>query len=877
MDNTSSSVYNHEIIESEIYNFWIKNNLFTSFPDNNKAYTIIMPPPNVTGSLHIGHILNNVIQDVLWRTAKMNKFNSCWVPSTDHASIATETKVMQELLTRGIDRNKLGKKKFISYIKSWCYKNIENIQNELKSIGVSCDWNRFKFTMDKDLSDSVKKVFIDLYNRKLIYRGYRVINWDCQALTSISDEEVYYKKILTKLYYIRYKLDGLNEYVIIATTRPETIFGDTALCIHPDDKRYSYLYNQKAIVPIINRKIPIILDKYVNSDFGTGCLKVTPAHDVDDYNIAIKHNLEIINIFNRDGTTNENTSKYKNIDRFVCRKMVIEKLLKLNLLFKVEDYSCNISLSQRTHTVIEPMISVQWFLKLKDISHDVLSFILNDKINLYPNKFKNIFLNWLNNLKDWNISRQLWWGHNIPVYYYGNGLQDYVVASNKKEAIDKIKIIHGSNKKFFIKQDTDVLDTWFSSWILPISLFNGILKPDNYEFKYYYPSKILVTGPDIIFFWVIKMMICGYLYTKKMPFNSIYFTGIIRDKNNNKMSKSLGNFPNTTKLINYYGADAVRVSLLLNNSMGNDFIFHENILFQGKEFIDKFWNVFLLIRRWKCDINISTFNHQFLIIKWLKNKFKKLFKFISENIKLFKVNSTFVKIYKFFKYDFCSIFLEIIKIKNSYFLSHKVYNNVLSIYKNILQIFHPYIPFITEKIFLLLFNTNKINNPKSLLSISLPILDFHDQEILDDVSHILKIVKKIRYFRKQFNILFTTKVKLFYNNKNNRYIKYKSLVVKLCNLSDVIFKSYSSIFNDYYYTFNILNYRYYIINNHVSFLQEKNKIINKINYYKCFLIKIRKILKNKNFLKKAPKNIIKKEFKKEQDILKLINSMKKNI
>jgi valyl-tRNA synthetase len=881
MYNFISIKYDHNLDESEIYKFWLQKNCFQSIYDiNNTPYTIIMPPPNVTGRLHMGHMLNNIIQDVLIRRHKMEGLNTCWVPSADHAAIATEMKIMEYLNSKKLSKHDIGRLNFQNLATRWSDQHIMLIKQELQRIGVACDWDRFQFTMDRDLSNSVKKVFIDLHNKKLIYRGYKLINWDFVAQTSISDEELTSKTINDSLYYIKYRLQESDEYIVIATTRPETIFGDVAVCIHPQDERYIKFHNKYVIVPIINKAIPIILDTYVDKNFGSGCLKVTPAHDFNDYNLAIKHDLNIINIFHRNGRLNNICGYYKNTHKNDTKIILIQELKNLNLLIKVEDYIHNVFLSPRTNSIVEPMLSKQWFLKLSCFSKIILECLDQNKVILYPNKFKNIFHHWIINMQDWNISRQLWWGHRIPVYYYGKNLNDYVVASDKKEAMCKIENLKNNSNNYIIEQDKDVLDTWFSSWILPISLFNGILNPTNKEFLYYYPSKILVTGPDIIFFWVIKMMIAGYIYTKKMPFNKIYFTGIIRDKNNNKMSKSLGNFPDTIDLIKKYGADAIRTGLLLNTNMGNDLIFNENICIIGKEFIIKFWNVYLLINKWKKSNTKISPNYHKLIINWLKHNLIKLHKLVKQDIDNLNISKSFIRLYKFFKLDFSSIFLEIIKDKNDYQLSYNVYNNIIFFYKVILHIFHPYIPFITEKISLLLLNKSHINKSDILINNKLLDYDFHDEEVINEFKTVYKIIKYIRYFRKKNHISFNKKLQLFYSDKKNNMLYYKDVIIKLCNLSDVLLCENKRL-TYHYHTFTTLNDTYYINYNNYDndiFLKEyQDNIKNKIKYYEFFLSKIKKLLNNKKFLSNAPKLIIEKEYKKEKDILQKIYLMKNKL
>ncbi|WP_241864362.1 valine--tRNA ligase [Candidatus Shikimatogenerans silvanidophilus] len=708
-------IENFTNIQKEIYNIWLKNNCFFSKKNKKKSYTIIMPPPNVTGDLHIGHILNNSIQDVLIRRNRMKGYNVCWVPGTDHASIATEILMIKKLNKLGLKKEDIGRKKFLIFVKKNVINNKKKIINQLKSIGCSCDWSKIKFSMDSDMNKNVIKFFLKLYEKGLIYRSYDIINWDVVAKTTISDEEIYYKEINGKLYYIKYKTEK-NNFIFVATTRPETIFGDSAIGINPNDKRYYHLHNDRAIIPIINKSIPIILDSSIDINFGTGCMKITPAHDYKDKIIGKKHNLDFINILNLDGTLNENAGKYKGLYIIKSREKIVLELYKKKSILKIENYKYSVGFSSRTNSIVEPILSLQWFIKMKKISISAFKYVVNGKIKFYPKKIENTYFNWLKNIKDWNISRQLWWGHQIPVYYYTfyknkKLITKFVVAENYKKAINKIKKKNIKPEK--IVQDYDVLDTWFSSCIWPISVFDGIKNKNNNDFRYYYPTKDLVTGPDILFFWVTRMIIFGLLFTNKKPFYNVYFTGIVRDKYRKKMSKSLGNYPNTEKLIKKYGSDSIRFFVLFNSIKGKDFIFDEKKCIQGRNFINKIWNSFLLIKSFKKKKYYKINKYEKISFFWIKNKFYQLLQCIEEDFLKFRISDSLLKIYNFFWKNFCSYYLEIIKTKDK-IISYYSFDNNIKLFKKILQIIHPYLPFVTEKIWQLLHD----NNEKKLLILS---------------------------------------------------------------------------------------------------------------------------------------------------------------
>ena len=702
-----SPKYNHIEIEKKWYSYWIKNELFKSIPNDKEPFTIVIPPPNVTGLLHMGHMLNNTLQDILVRRARMLGKNACWVPGTDHASIATEAKVVENLKKKGISKDDISRDEFLKYAWDWTDKYGGGILDQLKKLGCSCDWDRTKFTLDDDMYESVIIAFETLHEKGLIYRGNRMINWDPEAKTTVSDEEVNYVEEDSSLYYIKYLIEDSDIDLQIATTRPETLFGDTAICVNPNDDRYKEIIGKNAIVPICNRRVPIISDPYVDLEFGTGCLKVTPAHDINDYNLGIKHNLDTIDIFNEDAELNSNGLHYEGKDRFIVRKEIEAELKKNDLLIKKENYLHNVGRSERTNAVIEPRLSKQWFLKMDDITKPAIENVLKkDNIKFFPGKFKSTYKHWLENIKDWNISRQLSWGHQIPVFYYGNN-DDYVVAINKKEALKKIN--YNSDNKYSeddLTQDNDVLDTWFSSWLWPISVFDGIRNPNNDEIKYYYPTQDLVTGPDIIFFWVARMIISGYEFRNEKPFSNVYFTGIVRDKLRRKMSKQLGNSPDAIKLIEEYGADSVRVGLMLSSAAGNDLLFDESLCQQGKNFTNKLWNALKLINGWEVDDKKSQPVENKLAINWYNNKFNKTLDLIDKNFNNYRISDVLMSSYRLIWDYFCSWLLEILKPNYGEKIDKESKTALIKLFEKNLKILHPFMPFITEEIYHNIPHTN---------------------------------------------------------------------------------------------------------------------------------------------------------------------------
>jgi valyl-tRNA synthetase len=738
-----ASKYDSKATEDKWYDYWMKNNYFHSEVDDREPYTIVIPPPNVTGVLHMGHMLNNTIQDVLIRRARLKGLNACWVPGTDHASIATEAKVVNKLKEEGIDKNDLTREEFLEHAWEWTHKHGGIILEQLKKLGASCDWERTAFTMDEDLSKSVIKVFVDLHNKGHVYRGYRMVNWDPQAKTTLSDEEVIHVEKEGKLFYLNYKIEGSNDVLTIATTRPETIFGDTAICINPNDERFTHLKGKKAIVPIANRVIPIIEDEYVDVEFGTGCLKVTPAHDENDKMLGDKHNLDVVDIFNDDATLNSNGLHYQGKDRFVARRDIVKELEELEVLVKTETHINKVGTSERTGAVIEPKLSDQWFIKMKELAQPALNAVLEKDVALVPEKFINTYRHWMENVRDWNISRQLWWGHQIPAYYYGDGKEDYVVAETKEEALifakDKSKNQNLSLED--LRQDPDALDTWFSSWLWPMSVFNGILEPDNKEINYYYPTNDLVTAPEILFFWVARMIIAGFEYRGEKPFNNVYLTGIVRDKQRRKMSKSLGNSPDPLMLIDKYGADGIRVGMLLSSPAGNDLMFDEDLCKQGSGFVNKIFNASRLILGWEVDENKEQPDYAKTAIDWYEAKFQNALVELEDHYSKYRMSDALMTTYKLIWDDFCSWFLEMIKPPYGEKIDGTTFKSAVSILENNLKVLHPFVPFISEEIWQ---NISERSTEEALIISQWPEQKETDVSIIEDFNKVTEVISGIR-------------------------------------------------------------------------------------------------------------------------------------
>ena len=846
-------------LESKWYKFWIENKYFQSFPNKKESYTIVIPPPNVTGILHMGHMLNNTIQDILVRKARLQGFNACWVPGTDHASIATEAKVVEKLKKDGINKKDLTREEFLNHAWDWTEKHGGLILEQLKKLGCSCDWSRTKFTLDKEMSESVIKVFVDLFEKDLIYRGYRMVNWDPQAKTTLSNEEVIYEEEQSKIFYIKYKIVDSQEYISVATTRPETIFGDTAIAVNPKDERYLKFKGKKAIIPILNKEIPIISDEYVDLEFGTGCLKVTPAHSENDKIIGDKHNLEIIDVLNDDGTLNEFGLHYEGEDRFLVRSKISKELNKINALIKEEPYLTKVGKSERTKCIIEPKLSEQWFLKMEKISKPALKAVIDDEVKLFPKKFKNTYKNWMENIRDWNISRQLWWGHQIPVYYFSSNKKDFVVAENIDKAIDKARIKSGNLKldKKDLVQESDVLDTWFSSWIWPISVFDGIRNPKNKDFNYYYPTNDLVTGPDILFFWVARMIVSGFEFKKTKPFNSVYFTGLVRDKQGRKMSKQLGNSPDALKLIEDFGADSVRVGLLLSAPAGNDLLFDESLCKQGKNFSNKLWNSFRLVKSWNVINSLKQNELSIAAIEWFENKFDSKLIEIDDHFKKYRISDALMTIYKLVWDDFCSWYLEMVKPSPGNPIDSSTYDSTLLFLEKCLIILHPFMPFITEEI----WSGIKKQVDKPMIIKDWPKSSEINNSFLLDFNHVSNLVTSIRKYRNEKGISFKEKIELF--STFNLKSKNKSIVLKLANSEITEDLSNKDINADSL----IVDSKEYFVNNFSETKDDLKKIEEDLNYNLGFLKSIQFKLNNKRFIDNAPKIVVQNEKKKEEDTM----------
>ena len=867
--------YNAKEIEDKWYDYWMKNNYFHSEVNEKEPYTIVIPPPNVTGVLHMGHMLNNTIQDVLIRRARLQGYNACWVPGTDHASIATEAKVVAKLKAEGIDKNTISREEFMKHAWEWTDNYGGVILNQLKKLGASCDWERTKFTLDEKLYSSVIKSFVDLYNKGLIYRGYRMVNWDPEAKTTLSDEEVIYEEKQGNLYYINYKIEGSDDTLTIATTRPETIFGDSAICINPNDERFTHLKGKKAIVPIVNRVIPIIEDEYVDLEFGTGCLKVTPAHDENDKNLGEKHNLEVIDIFNDDASLNEYGLHYQGKDRFQVRKEFSKELEEKGFLVKTEQHTNKVGTSERTKAVIEPKMSDQWFLKMEDLAKPAIKAVLEtEEVKLFPDKFKNTYSHWMNNIRDWNISRQLWWGHRIPAYYFGNGKEDFVVAETLEEAL-QLAIEKSGNKNLTaedLKQDNDALDTWFSSWLWPMSVFDGINNPDNEEFNYYYPTNDLVTGPDILFFWVARMIIAGYEYTGKKPFNNVYLTGLVRDKQRRKMSKSLGNSPDALKLIEDFSADGVRVGLLLSNAAGNDLMFDEALCQQGKGFGNKIWNAFRLVKGWDVDKNKEQPQSAKIAIDWYKNTFQKTLVEIEDHFSKYRISDALMATYKLIWDDYCSWLLEMVKPPYGEAIDAKTLDEVISLLEDNLKILHPFMPFLTEEIWQ---NITERSIEDALIISTWPAQTEFDQEFIADFEMVKDIISGIRTIRKDKNISFKDTIELSVINNEKLKEDYDSVIAKLGNISAI---NYVTEQQENAISYRVKSNEYFIpMEGAVDVEAEIEKLQEELKYNQGFLKSVEKKLSNERFVNNAPEKVVAMEKQKKADAEAKIEAIEQSL
>ena len=872
--------YSASSVESKWYNYWMEHNYFHSVPDQREPYTIVIPPPNVTGVLHMGHMLNNTIQDVLIRRARLQGKNACWVPGTDHASIATEAKVAAKLKAQGIDKNDLNREEFLKHAWEWTEEYGGVILEQLKKLGCSCDWDRTKFTMDDDMSEAVIKVFVDLYNKGLIYRGYRMVNWDPEAKTTLSDEEVIHVEQQGLLYYLKYQIEGSNETLTIATTRPETIFGDTAICINPDDERFSHLKGKKAIVPICGRVIPIIEDEYVDIEFGTGCLKVTPAHDENDKVLGDKYDLEVVDIFNEDATLNSFGMHYEGQDRFAVRKAIAKELEDKGLLLKTENHINKVGTSERTKAVIEPRLSDQWFLKMEELAQPAIDAVLtNGEVKLFPKKFENTYRHWMENIRDWNISRQLRWGQQIPAYYYGDGKEDFVVAENIDLALElakkKLSVISSEAEKSLtiedLKQDSDALDTWFSSWLWPISVFDGIRNPENEEIKYYYPTNDLVTGPDILFFWVARMIIAGYEYKDERPFENVYLTGLVRDKQRRKMSKSLGNSPDALKLIEDYGADGVRVGLLLSAAAGNDLMFDESLCNQGRGFANKIWSAFYLTTLWEVK-DIEQPESSKVALEWYQSKFQAALTEIEDHFSKYRLSDALMVIYKLIYDDFCGWMLEMVKPAYQQPIDSKTYREVMSIFEDNLKIVHPFMPFITEDIWQ---RIEERSSEDALIIAKYPEVKAFDSQLISDFETVKDVVSGIRTIRKEKNIAFKDAIELMVLNNESFDSKYNAVISKMGHISEV--KTVSEPVEGAL-TFRVLSNEYFIpMEGSIDVEAEIEKLNEELKYTEGFLKSVQGKLKNERFVNNAPEQVVASEKKKEADALAKIETLKSSL
>ena len=870
------SKYDASQVETKWYSYWMKHNYFHSEPDEREPYTIVIPPPNVTGVLHMGHMLNNTIQDVLIRRARLQGKNACWVPGTDHASIATEAKVVAKLKEQGIDKNDLSREEFLKHAWDWTHEYGGVILEQLKKLGCSCDWDRTKFTMDDDMSEAVIKVFVDLYNKGLIYRGYRMVNWDPEAKTTLSDEEVIYEEKQGNLYYLNYNIEGSSDTLTIATTRPETIFGDTAICINPNDERFAHLRGKKAIVPICNRVIPIIEDEYVDMEFGTGCLKVTPAHDENDKNLGDKHKLEVIDIFNEDASLNSFGLHYQGKDRFVVRKEIVKELEANGVLVKTETHINKVGTSERTKAIIEPRLSDQWFLKMEELVKPAIEAVLAEDadIRLFPKKFENTYRHWMENIRDWNISRQLLWGQLIPAYYYGDGKEDFVVAETIDEALllakQKTNNQHLTTKD--LRQESDALDTWFSSWLWPMSVFDGIRNPENDDIKYYYPTNDLVTGPDILFFWVARMIIAGYEYKGQKPFQNVYLTGLVRDKQRRKMSKSLGNSPDALKLIEEYSADGVRVGLLLSSAAGNDLMFDEALCQQGKGFGNKIWNAYRLVDGWEINETIPQPNSSKIAIDWYQSKFQKALIEIEDHFSKYRLSDALMAIYKLIYDDFCGWLLEMVKPAYQQPIDAITYKAIISIFEENLKIVHPFMPFLTEDIWHYIADRAP---EKALIVAKWPEAKPVNEALITEFEFASEVISGIRNIRKQKNIAFKDAIGFSVINNEKSSTTFDDVIAKLGNLESI---NYVNEAVDGALTFRAKSNEYFIpMAGSIDVEAEIKKLTEELNYTEGFLKSVQKKLSNERFVAGAPEEVIANERNKEADALAKIETLKASL
>ncbi|MCF0200550.1 MAG: valine--tRNA ligase [Bacteroidales bacterium] len=875
-----SSKYSPSEVEGKWYEHWLEKNYFHSTPDEREPYTIVIPPPNVTGVLHMGHMMNNTIQDILIRRARMQGKNACWVPGTDHASIATEAKVVNRLAQQGIKKSDITREEFLKHAWDWTHEHGGIILKQLRRLGCSCDWERTSFTMDETRSKSVIHAFVDLYNKGQIYRGVRMVNWDPKALTALSDEEVIFKDEHSKLYYLRYYLsndDGTGatgqegeiihtdeqgrRYAVVATTRPETIMGDTAMCINPADPKNQWLRGKKVVVPLVNRVISVIEDGYVDIEFGTGCLKVTPAHDVNDYMLGEKHNLQSINIFNDDATISEAAGMYVGMSREEVRKQIVIDLKEAGLLEKVEDYNNKVGYSERTNVPIEPKLSMQWFLKMEHLADIALKPVLEGDIKFYPAKYVNLYRHWLENIKDWCISRQLWWGHQIPAYYLPEG--GYVVAETPEEAL-KLAIEKTGNAQLSateLRQDSDCLDTWFSSWLWPLSLFNGVLDPENAEFKYYYPTNDLITAPDIIFFWVARMIMAGEEYQKEVPFKNVYFTGIVRDKLGRKMSKSLGNSPDPIELIEKFGADGVRMGMMLSAPAGNDILFDESLCEQGRNFCNKIWNALRLVKGWSVDDKAAQPDSAKMAVKWFEARFNQVLAEMNDNIDKYRLSDALMGVYKLTWDDFCSWYLEMVKAPMGQAMDKTTYDATIRFFENLMKLLHPFMPFITEEIWHAIAERNEGND---IIIAQQPKLQAIDENILKQFEFTQEVINNVRKVRAEKNIAFRDAIQLVVVNKDGKANKdFDCVIAKLCNVSET---QYVGQAPEGAFGFIVGSTEFFIpLTDSIDVEAEIKKLEEELKYTQGFLKSVEGKLNNERFVSGAPAAVVDKERKKKAD------------
>ncbi len=862
--------YNPGRTESKWYAEWVEKGYFRSKPDERPPYSMVIPPPNVTGVLHMGHMLNNTIQDVLVRRARMLGYNTCWLPGTDHASIATEAKVVNKLQSEGIDKKKITREEFLEHAWEWKEKHGGIILEQLKKLGASCDWDRTRFTMDEDLSGSVINVFIDLYKKGLIYRGVRMVNWDPKALTALSDEEVVHKEVQSKFYYVRYQIQDSNEYVTIATTRPETILGDTGICIHPEDERYKHLIGEKALVPLINRPVPFILDDYVDRELGTGALKVTPAHDINDYNLGLKHNLPSIDIFNDDGTLNEKAEIFIGEDRFAARQKVADALEEKGHMIRVETITNSIGFSERTDEVIEPKLSLQWFLKMDALARPALDVVMDDTIRFHPPKFKNIYKHWMENVRDWCISRQLWWGHRIPAYYLPDGR--HVVAKNHDEALLEAREKYDASLRAEdLKQDEDVVDTWFSSWLWPISVFDGINEPDNEEIRYYYPTNDLVTAPEILFFWVARMIMAGLEFRKEIPFKHVYLHGIVRDKEGRKMSKSLGNSPDPIRLMDNYGADGVRVGMLFSSPAGNDLLFDESLCEQGRNFCNKIWNAFRLTQGWQADRSLDQPETAATAIRWFESNLNQALHTLESHFEKYRIADALMTVYKLIWEDFCSWYLEMVKPDYQKPIDARTYSTTITYLNQLLRILHPFMPFISEEIYQ---QIKDANDAESITIAPFPKAAALDNKMTDSFAFAREVIMAIRNLRQVKNIPQKEALTLFVkkNNKEQPDTTFDGIVQKLCHISKL---EYTDAKPEGTHALIVRSTELLIpLDQHVDAGEEIRNLEEELKYQKGFLQKTEKKLSNEKFVNNAPEKVVAMEQRKQHDAQSRIQVIK---